>query len=147
MGKRFYFLSNHKPLREQVIAAKSLGCDEIICLNPVKPEDRVDGVQYVGSQELLIVPDDPALGRGWFVSRAATIVASLGEISEGDIVTIGGQSNLVNAVQAILRMAGCVHVESVSARVSQDETLPDGSVRKTSVFQFAGFRPAYDSYF
>jgi hypothetical protein len=95
-------------------------------------------------KKLLIVPDDPTLGRDWFVQRAEEIAAAIGGISEGDILHVMGQQQLAMAVAAIGRKAGAMLVESVTPRVSIEVTQPDGSVKKENVFTFSGFRTVHE---
>lgn len=55
---------------------------------------------------------------------------------------VGGFPPLMVALVAMLRDNGCNPVVALSERVSQDETQPDGSVRKVNVFVHCGFAAA-----
>jgi len=132
----------HKPTNEQMTAAKAIA-DRVVCLMPGNPADKIEGVEYFGSTSLLNVPDDPSLSRDWFVQRAQEIFNVLNPV-EGDTVHIMGQQQLAQAMSAMARDGGMNRVESVTPRKSVDQTQPDGSVKKVSVFEFAGFRSIYD---
>jgi len=127
---KFVFIMNHAPTREQVNAAQDFGVGRRI----VELTDKT----------MLVVPDDPALGRTWFTQRATEIVASIGGIEEGDVLHVMGQQQLVMAVSAIGRKVGAKLVESVTPRISKEVHLPDGTVRKENVFSFAGFRVVHE---
>lgn len=138
----FVFVMQHKPTPEQMVAARGIS-DRVVCLAG-NPADRIEGVEYLGSTSLLNVPDDPSLPRDWFVQRAQEIFGILGNPAEGDIVHIMGQQQLAQSMSALARDGGMNRVESVTPRKSVDQAQPDGSVRKVSVFEFAGFRQIYD---
>ena len=52
---------------------------------------------------------------------------------------IGGAPYLMSALERACRVYGITPVYAFSVRESVEETLPDGSVRKTNVFRHAGF--------
>lgn len=125
---KFVFVMQHATTVDQIAAAKDGGHD----------------IVEVANKKLLVVPDDTSLGREWFTTRAAEILSAVGGVAPGDIVHAMGQPQLANAVNADARLAGATLVESVTARESVDEPQPDGTVKKTAVFRFRGFRPVYD---
>ena len=90
------------------------------------------------------MPDDPSLGREFFVSRAEKIEVALGGFSADDTVQAMGQQQLAMAVNARAKVAGAQLVESVTARESVEVAQPDGSVKKENVFRFKGFRQMYE---
>lgn len=139
----FYFIMQHKPTPEQLQAARAVA-DRILALAPAKAEDRVEGIEYAGSIALLSVPDDPNLGREWFVDRAREIFEALTTPGEGDIVHAMGQQQLAMALTALARWEGAKIVESVTARESIEVKQADGSVKKESVFRFRGFRTVHE---
>jgi hypothetical protein len=100
-------------------------------------------IEQVSDKGLLIVPDNPDLEREWFTSRAAEIEKSFAGFGKEDIIQIMGQQQLAMSVSALARKAGATLVESVTPRESVEETLPDGSVKKTNVFRFIGFRTVH----
>lgn len=55
---------------------------------------------------------------------------------------IGGFAPLMAVLIQMLRESGCDPLYSLSDRVTVEETLPDGAVRKTQVFKHLGFYPA-----
>ena len=133
----------HRPTLEQLQAARALA-DRILALAPSKVEDRVEGIEYVGRVALLNVPDDPGLGREWFVDRAREILEVLTTLAEGDTFHPMGQQQLAMALTAAARREGAEIVESVTARESVEVTQPDGGVKKESVFRFRGFRTVHE---
>jgi len=54
-------------------------------------------------------------------------------------VMVAGFQPLVTELVKKLKSAGCVPVCAISDRVSKEETLPDGTVRKTNEFVHCGF--------
>lgn len=121
---KFIFIMQHAPTAEQLTAA-SEGGREVVQLT---------------DKRLLVVPDDAALSRDWFVQRAEEVVVAVGGIAEGDTLQMMGQQQLATAVNALARRAGARLVESVTPRVSKETHQPDGTVKKENVFSFAGFR-------
>ncbi len=118
----------HQPTTEQIAAAREVGREVI----------------ELADKKLLAVPDDAGLTHDWFIQRAAAILAAVGGVSTGDTVHAMGQPQLANAVNAKARWAGATLVESVTVRESVDEPQPDGTVKKTAVFRFRGFRSVYE---
>lgn len=140
---KFVFVMQHRPSTEQVEAARATGASRILCLTPTKDEDKVEGIEYGGSVQLLNVPDDPSLRRDWFIHRASEILNAFGGMEATDIFHAMGQPQLANALNAAASRVGAVCVESVTARESVDQQQPDGSTKKVAVFRFKGFRPVY----
>lgn len=105
--------------------------------------EKIGEVVELSDKSLLNVPDDPSLNREWFVGRAQEILDSLGVNCFGDLVHVMGQQQLAMAVIGQARQAGALIIESVTSRESVEEKQPDGSVRKTNVFRFNGFRHVY----
>lgn len=58
---------------------------------------------------------------------------------DGDAVMIGGAPWLMAPLITALRLRGLRPVFAFSVRESVEETLPDGSVRKSAVFRHCGF--------
>ena len=54
-------------------------------------------------------------------------------------IMIGGAPFFMPVLEGALRREGLLTVYAFSERVSVEETLPDGSVRKTNVFKHVGF--------
>lgn len=54
-------------------------------------------------------------------------------------IMIGGAPFFMPVLEGALRREGLLTVYAFSERVSVEETLPDGSVRKTNVFKHIGF--------
>ncbi len=54
-------------------------------------------------------------------------------------VMIGGAPFFMPVLEGALRREGLLAVYAFSERVSVEETLPDGSVRKTNIFKHVGF--------
>lgn len=122
----------------------------IIMQHTPTPEQRAEGAERfgeiveLGNKALLNVPEDPELGRDWFVQRATEILDAIGGVWPGDTVMAMGQQQLALAVNAEARRRGACLVEAVTRRESVDESQPDGSVKKTNLFRHAGFRALYE---
>lgn len=144
MSGKFVLLMQHTPTPEQLQAVREFGVAEIVALDSGKPEARVEGVEYRGSTQMLMVPEDPELPREWFVQRAAEILTAVGGVGPGDIVQAMGQIQLANAINAAARHAGARLVESTTRREGVEKLQPDGTVKKEFIFKFAGFRPVYE---
>ena len=65
-----------------------------------------------------------------------------GPASDGwdKVALVGGQLGLMLSVIPRLKEAGFVVVEAVTERESKEIALPDGSIKKTSVFVHRGLR-------
>lgn len=123
----FVFVMQHSPTPEQLKAVERGG--------------RV--AVELADKELLVVPDDPSLQREWFVRRAEEIIAVIGGVGLGDAFHAMGQPQLANALNAAARDRGAILLESVTTRESVEAPQPDGTVKKTAVFRFSGFRPVF----
>jgi len=53
---------------------------------------------------------------------------------------VGGQADLMEYLEAAIRRVGGIPVRALTERVSEDQTQPDGSVRKVAVFRHLRFR-------
>lgn len=124
--RRFVSVMQHQMTLEQAEEARLLG-----------------EVTELADKSLLIVPDDPELGRDFFLQRAEEIIQAVGGLGFGDVFHAGGQAQLVAALVRKARDRQAFPVESVTARESVDQKQEDGSVKKTAVFRFRGFRPVY----
>lgn len=56
------------------------------------------------------------------------------------IALVGGQLGLMTQLIPCLTKSGYAVFEAKTNRVSQEQTQPDGSVKRTSLFQHAGLR-------
>lgn len=74
---------------------------------------------------------------GEIESRAKALVALVPQGTEE--VMIGGAPFLMAVLQNQLHYKGLVAVFSFSVRVSTEETLPNGEVRKVNTFRHAGW--------
>jgi len=125
-NNRVIFVMMHPASIEQLKACEGASC-----------------ISQVEDKSLLIVPDDPELSRDWFVQRATEIENSFLGFSDEDIIHVMGQQQLAMAVIALGRKAGSTIVESVTPRKSVEKTLPNGTVEKTNIFTFSGFRTVH----
>lgn len=71
-------------------------------------------------------------------SRASTI-AEIACHEQAEVAMIGGAPYLMSALESALMFRGIAPVYAFSKRESVEETLEDGSVRKTMVFRHVGF--------
>ena len=72
------------------------------------------------------------------VERAERI-AALAEAHGFTKAMIGGAPYLMSSLETALKVAGITPVYAFSERISKEETLPDGTVRKVNIFQHRGF--------
>ena len=72
------------------------------------------------------------------VSRARQI-AQIADDHDAEFAMIGGAMWLMAPLERELRERGIIPLFAFSERESREETLPDGSVRKTTVFVHRGF--------
>lgn len=70
---------------------------------------------------------------------AADLAADVAEVAGCRHVMIGGAPFLMPPLERALKQRGLVPVYAFSRRESVEETLPDGTVRKTAVFRHQGF--------
>ena len=56
------------------------------------------------------------------------------------VALIGGQFSLMLHVREALLKEGFLVVEAITDRISEDKLMPDGTVKKVSVFKYAGLR-------
>ncbi len=71
-------------------------------------------------------------------ARASTL-AEIACHEQVDAAMIGGAPYLMSALESALMFRGIAAVYAFSKRESVEETLEDGSVRKTIVFRHVGF--------
>lgn len=76
------------------------------------------------------------------VLAAAEAIAAIAKAHGASAAMIGGAPFLMGPLEIELKLAGITPLYAFSRRESVDETLPDGSVRKTAVFRHEGFVPA-----
>lgn len=140
---KFVFIMQHAPTAAQVADARNMGFTQVAAFAAL-PENPIEGVEYLGLTPTLYVSEDLGLGRDWFVNQAQTLIQLAG-VKSGDAVVAAGHAQLMNAVNAAAKAAGCDRYESVTARVvSEDIHGPDGSVKTVQVFRHLGFRPIFD---
>lgn len=103
-------------------------------------EQMEDGVfepmNKIAVQQLLnfeVMPDS------FEIRNRAHELARIAKIHGVKHAMIGGAPYLMSALEAALTEMGIRFWYSYSERVSQEETLPDGSVKKTNVFRHVGF--------
>lgn len=101
-----------------------------IAAGVVEPADKA-GVQALLTFEEL--PD-----RTEVILRAAELAVIAAKSGFGAAM-IGGAPFLMPPLEAALKAAGIRVLYAFSRRESVEETLPDGSVRKTQVFRHAGW--------
>jgi len=73
------------------------------------------------------------------IQARAHALADIAESAGADCAMIGGAPYLMAPLEAALAWAGIQPFYSFTERVSVEETLPDGSVRKTAVFKHCGW--------
>lgn len=59
------------------------------------------------------------------------------------VVMVGGQLGLITQVIKVLNNNDFYVVEAITSRVASEVKLPDGTVKKTSVFKYEGLRRLY----
>jgi hypothetical protein len=111
-------LTAPSPLREELLDSRA---SSIFCL--LTPE-LAEGARRVAKKVLEAKSDMDA----WNATKEDTIT-----------VMVGGAPYLVDRLTKLFRSHGCRCVYALSERVSKEETMPDGSVKKTQVFAHIGF--------
>lgn len=72
----------------------------------------------------------------------AKVVTHIAKVHGASHAMIGGAPFFMRHLEDALHMQGIKALYAFSRRESVEETLPDGSVRKTNVFKHVGFYPA-----
>jgi len=70
---------------------------------------------------------------------AADLAADVASAAGCRHVMIGGAPFLMSPLERALKERGLIPLYAFSRRESVEETMPDGSVRKTAVFRHQGF--------
>jgi len=117
-------LTQHVATREQVIA----GVEE--------PPEGVKGL--IGS--LLTFDNVPTNEE---LRSRAIALAQIAKAARVGAALVGGAPFMMAALEAALLERGIEPLYSFSQRVSVEETLPDGTIRKVSSFRHAGFVRPY----
>lgn len=73
------------------------------------------------------------------IRQRAEVIASLAEDSGFREAMIGGAPFFMAAIEKSLRQCGITPLYAFSERASEEQTQPDGSVRKVNVFRHVGF--------
>ena len=117
--------------------------------HPASPEQLeagvvdLEGVDLEELKELLTFSELPGAGEPEARARAIAEIArrQAGDVGEDEEVfaMIGGAMWLMAPLEKELANAGFQPVYAFSVRESVEETLSDGSVRKTAVFRHKGF--------
>ena len=114
---RFISIMNHNMAGQQLLVAKKLG-------------DVVE----------VPFPNVPATATSNDVAKMGDDLISQISPVEGDTVQVAGEPTLTCYIVTRLKESGIKVVTSTTERISTEEILPDGSTRKTNVFQFIQFR-------
>ena len=114
---RFISIMNHVLTAEQLEQAKKLGEVTEVAFPNVSPYATSNEVEKIGDE--LISQISP---------------------ETGDTIQVAGEPCLTCYVVTKLKESGHKVVTSTTERVSHEEVLADGSVRKTNVFRFIQFR-------
>jgi hypothetical protein len=69
----------------------------------------------------------------------ARAIAELAATTEADAAMIGGAPYLMAPLEEALKLWGIMPLYAFSLRESVEETMPDGTVKKTAVFKHQGF--------
>lgn len=70
-------------------------------------------------------------------------IATIADSNEAAMAMIGGAPFFMSVLEQALKNKGVVPVYAFSLRRSSDVVLPDGTVKKTSVFVHIGFKRAF----
>lgn len=114
----FYNISNHPNAKwspEQRAAAEAIG-------------EEIRDIQF---------PNVPPTATTAEVAEMADRIAP---ITEAGVAMVQGESSLAYAITRRLRDRGVRVVVACTERVSSEAQKPDGTIEKTSVFQFVCFR-------
>lgn len=115
----FYNISNHPSAKwsaEQLTAAQQLG----------------------GEVRDIAFPAVPTSATTVEIAAMADQLAS--QVADGDVAMVQGEFSLTYSLTRRLRDRGLRVVVACTDRKSVEVQKPDGTVEKTTVFEFAGFR-------
>ena len=113
--------------------------------HPATPEQVAAGVVdlpaslRVNLAELLTFEELPTRA---VINARALAIAEIAKAQGATRALIGGAPFLMKGLRHFLEGRNITAFYAFSRRETREETLPDGSVRKTSVFRHAGFVPA-----
>jgi len=110
--------------------------------HPATPEQKAAGVVDFSEEgrrqfsRLLTFDELPSSDEIW---QRALLIASSAKRDDPEAAMIGGAPFLMAPLEKALRMVGITPLYAFSRREAVEETLPDGSVKKTQVFRHLGF--------
>ena len=107
-----------------------LGTPEQINAGVVEPKDKK------AVRELLTFEELPTAGE---IQARAIALAEMAVRSGHEAAMIGGAGYLVARLEIVLWARGVRPCHSFTRRATVEEALPDGSVKKTTVFRHVGF--------
>jgi hypothetical protein len=108
--------------------------------HPGTPEQGVTDLTGEARERLIeLLTFDAIPSRVDILTRAYGI-ATLGAVMPfADAAMIGGAPYLMAPLEAALRLWGIRPLYAFSLRESVEETMPDGTVKKTAIFRHKGF--------
>ncbi len=111
--------------------------------SPSVEQTEAGVVDSVRSPEIKALLNFTSLPTGEEIKARAAALAGIAEqfleMAGGNSAMIGGAPYLMAPLENALMDRGIVPLYAYSERVSVEETLPDGSVKKTQVFKHLGF--------
>lgn len=130
-------MTQHKATDEQVaegvmdiesLAQRIASGDKYAGTSPEEARERLVGLLTFA-----------AIESGDAIRHRAELLADLAVEVGAKGALIGGAPYLMGPLESALKDRGIVPLYSFTERVSVEETLPDGSVKKTNVFKHVGF--------
>ncbi|HAZ61050.1 MAG TPA: hypothetical protein DCY89_05695 [Gammaproteobacteria bacterium] len=110
--------------------------------HPATPEQLAAGVVDLGGPDLLELKElltFDSLPSAKEVQARAWAISDIAADAGATEAMIGGAPYLMAPLERILQSRGIAVFYAFSVRETEEQTLPDGSVRKTAVFRHAGF--------
>ena len=112
--------------------------------HPASPEQKSVGVtEPLNKAEIKNLLTFEEIPTGDEIVRRAIQIAEIAAKEGADVAMIGGAPYLMSALEHELKKLGIAPIYAFSKRECVEQTLPDGSVKKTTVFKHCGFVTIY----
>lgn len=116
---------------EQILnLTQHLATPEQIAQGVIEPEDKAEVQHHLTFD---CIPDKDV------IIFKATMLSGIARKSGAKKAMIGGAPYLMSTLEAFLKADGITPVYAYSERKSQEQHMPDGTVRKVNVFEHIGF--------
>ena len=124
---KFINLTQHKLTEDQVFNLVNMGFDD---------EDSIQVYPDTSTRLLLTFDNLPSLSE---IREAAVKLAQYANFAEATHVMIGGAPYLMRPLEEELERVGIIYYYAFTERKTVEKVNEDGTIEKTSVFEFAGW--------